>query len=211
MIKLLSHNLTLPILLVIAISVIIIAIKKNRTSKKALSSQVSVIEDWKDVLVEKPEYENIKTGNHILFFHNYQCPFCKSVNSKIEKLKEEYDFNVSYYNRVFANDENIIKSSLAVECAKEQNIFQDYKNLLYDNFANLGETDFTKLAYQSGIQDTSKFRICLENQEKLPILHRDTRIADSLGITEVPTLIINGKMITGVANSELLEYLLSIN
>jgi len=207
--KLLSHNLSFPILLIITLLVIIIAVKKNKDSNRVLSSQIMVIEDWEAILVEKPEYEVANSEDHILVFHNCQCPYCKSLNDEIGKLKESHDFNISYYNRVFAYDVNIINASLASECAKDQNIFQDYHNLLYENFANLGNLDFTKVAYELGVQDTTQFRSCFETQEKLPILYRDVRIADSLGIDQVPTIIINGNMATGVANSELIKYMLN--
>jgi protein-disulfide isomerase len=57
------------------------------------------------------------------------------------------------------------------------------------------------LARIAGITDIAGFEKCLKNKQTGRIIDRDIRIGKKIGVDGTPTLIINGRMVSGAMTS----------
>ncbi len=142
-----------------------------------------------------PFWGNEKAAVTIVEFSDYECPYCKSMQPEIQKIKASYsdqikwvffDFPLSFHHQAhFAH--------LAAHCAGEQNAYFEMHRELF-NLAPQLSPESIKSAARSIKLNQSKFEACLANSANM-----DQKINDNieqaleLGINSTPTLLINGK------------------
>jgi protein-disulfide isomerase len=88
------------------------------------------------------------------------------------------------------------KAAEATECADDQGKFWEYHELVYANQGALDVDSLKGYADQLGL-DTATFNDCLDSGEQSSEVEKDSRDAQSYGVTSTPSFFINGKLLKG--------------
>jgi len=166
---------------------------------KKLQQELDFDVEWKafEIHPETPK-EGIKTAN---YFPNYDM---KKMKNHIENFGK--DVGIKLNGDILANS----KLSLAAnEFAKEKGKFNEFHEAIFKaNFEdgeNIGDIDVL-LAIAQGIglnkEELSQY---LGDQKNLNAIDESSAQAKKLGITGVPSFIINNKMVVGAQSAEVLK------
>jgi protein-disulfide isomerase len=170
-----------------------------------------------------PDFGPAKAPVTIVVFSDFQCPYCKAM---AETMRE----NVP---RFYPNDVKVIfldfplnshrwarAAAEAAHCLGEQKrtafwVFHDWI------FAHQKEVTDTKqpeesielqaaeIARQQGIQEAAVYH-CIETHSAADAVNSSVRLGRELGVTETPTLFVNGRVIPGAVSWETLDTLIKM-
>jgi len=140
----------------------------------------------------------------IVEFADLQCPHCKEAQANIEKLVTDFP----KARVVFQNDplpsihpqaENAAAFGYCVNKMAGSSAFFQYVSAVFDGQDGLSTTDGATLTINSAVTkaglDPAKVSPCAAEQATRDALKASEKLAEESGITEVPTLVINGRMI----------------
>ncbi|MCG2695502.1 DsbA family protein, partial [Candidatus Parcubacteria bacterium] len=108
-------------------------------------------------------------------------------------------------------DENSISFQAAVSarCAKEQNQFWAYHDLLYENSQNLNQEKFLELASDLNL-DINQFNECLAGEDAKNLVRDNMEEANALDISGIPFIFVNDQEVMGEISLEELERMVNI-
>ena len=159
--------------------------------------------------IVKPVSENVKPlGNEdaditVIEFADYRCPFChkfheetfdKVVTNLINTGKTKYLFK-----DFVVNDRGEYKGSMqaavASHCAAEQGKYWEYLKEVFKNFKPEPQQWVTldsllTFANNVQIQDTEKFKSCVESNKYQKQIQESGSLAQQLGITGTPSFVV---------------------
>ena len=128
----------------------------------------------------------------VLEFSDFQCPFCKRVQSTLDKLRKRYGRDVQFGYRHFPLPFHKEAQTLAeaTECAREQGRFWQLQKLFYKDSSPTIKSKVLDYAKKAGIVNMQAFKKCWESEK-----HRGKVLADyddgsRLGIQATPGFII---------------------
>ena len=151
----------------------------------------------------------------VLEYSDFQCPFCKRVQSTLQNLRTKYSnevqFGYRHFPLPFHKEAEVLAQ--AVECARDQNKFWELQELFYNNISNsANENEIMKLVKFAGVEDIPAFKLCLQNGKYEQRVQKDIQDGVSLGIQGTPTFIlgaydpqsktVSGKMFSGAVSEE---------
>ncbi len=133
-------------------------------------------------------------------FGEYQCPFCKRFHDQVlPALLKQYDGKLRFVFRSYPVRAIHVYAESAAEaarCARDQQKFWEYQDLLFQDTQRLARTDL--LAYAGQVRlDMKQFQDCLESGRHAPDVERDYQAGVTLGVSGTPTFFINGRLLTG--------------
>lgn len=146
-------------------------------------------------------------------YGDYQCPACGRFASTVKpKIMEEF-VKTGQVRFVFRNFQFIGEESQwaaeAAECANDQGKFWEYFEKVYSKQAGENAGAFRKeklvlFATEIGLQ-TESFNQCLASGKYSGKVKAETLEAQKLGLRGTPSLLINGKLVEGGAQYEILS------
>ena len=149
----------------------------------------------------------------VVEYGDYQCPACGRF-ATTEKPKIVEDFvNTGQVRFVFRNFQFIGEESQwaaeAAECANEQGKFWEFYDKLYSEQAGENAGAFQKenlegFAAELGLQ-TEQFNQCLASGKYTDKVKAETLEAQNLGLRSTPSLLVNGELLEGGGQYELLS------
>jgi protein-disulfide isomerase len=155
----------------------------------------------------------------VVEFADFQCPGCGSywstteatvIQNYIETGKVFYTYSpFSFVGSFVQNNpwDESIKSAEAAYCANDQGKFWDYRDYIFanQNGENQGTySEKTLLAFASKLSmDMDKFTTCLKTDQYYQKVLDANDFATSSGITQTPSFIIDGTLVTGDLLTEL--------
>ena len=136
----------------------------------------------------------------IVVFYDYECSFCRKSVPVLDAILRKYSGEVAIVYRHFPLPIHPLAHSAATasECANEQGHFKPYHDELYEKQGSLQEDSWVLIAQEIGIPEIEGFVDCLESDAVREKLEVDQRLAESLGITSIPTFIVNEKLFVGL-------------
>ena len=186
-----------------------VRLKRYRDALTALRQNVRI-----DVLLEEPRLSVSKNANStavkgpanakvvITEFSDFQCPYCKEVQSNIERVLKAYGDQVrlEFKSLPIEAHQFAFTAAQASYCAGKQGYFWQVHDALFaatePSHSTIGEiVSDLKL-------NTEKFEKCLSSTESYAAVMNDVEEARRLGIEGTPTFIINGKPLRGAASFE---------
>ncbi len=139
-------------------------------------------------------------------YGDFQCPFCKKyLDSVFPAIKSQYidTGKVKFYFRhyPFLGQESNDSAEASI-CAKDQNKFWEYHDILYKNQGRENSGTFAipnlkKFAVKVGL-NSKQFNTCLDKHQHQEELTQLTTDAVSLGVKVTPSTFVNGKLLSGV-------------
>jgi protein-disulfide isomerase len=137
-------------------------------------------------------------------FMDYSCDHARAMQENLKLLKIAYIDNVNINYRYLPIDEESVRPMIALECAKEQNVFWRYHKLLtYESEDAISEDRLVEL-FDSISEtepelelDSGSFSECLESEEAKSQIIDDMETASELAIDRTPVLVIDGDIYIG--------------
>ena len=163
---------------------------------------------------------NSKAKVMILEFSDYQCPYCSRIQGTINALINKYEKQIAFGYRHFplGFHTEADEAAMAVECAREQNKFEEMHEILYANQKAQFPEDLIKYSKKIGIKNSKKFDQCLQNEKYRGLVNQDMEDGTSLGITGTPGFFIGrynskerkikGELLSGAQPLEAFEKLI---
>jgi len=147
----------------------------------------------------------------IIEFSDYQCPFCGKWYTDVwSRLKTDYAGKVRFVYRdfpLFNIHPEAGPAAEAAECARDQNKYFEFHDLLFSDQSNLGQATYEKYAGQLGL-DMTKFKDCLTTGKYKAEISSDYEFASNLGVSSTPTFFINGIPLVGAQPYEVFKQLI---
>jgi protein-disulfide isomerase len=166
------------------------------------NNPVNTNERVKLAIGDSPIRGNILAPVNIIVFSDFQCPYCKDAESKMNTILARYGDNISY---VFKNypltqiHQYAYDAALAAQCAKEQGKYWEYHDYLFLHNDQLEKQYLEEYANVFGLK-TDQFNTCLESKKYSFVLDQDVRDARAAGVSSTPTFFINGIRVVGDLN-----------
>lgn len=203
-----NNNLMhVKILLTVIVALLIVILLVNTTRAPIDKENVTEITNKENEFSEninlQGEYflgeENAEVV--MIEYSSLTCPFCKRYqidDGTFGAIKQEYidTGKVKYIYKHFTRDEVDVMGANALECAGEQDMFFEYKKILYQNQADLQNLRFVEYAQQLNL-DVTKFNECFTSQRYNQKINENKSEAIRHGITGTPGFLVNGEKISG--------------
>lgn len=149
----------------------------------------------------------------VVEYGDYQCPACGQFASTVKpKIVEEF-VKTGQVRFVFRSFQFIGEESQwaaeAAECANEQGKYWEYYDKLYSSQAGENAGAFRKenlegFASELGLE-TEQFNQCLASGRYTEKVKAETMGAQRLGLRSTPSLLVNGELLDGGAQYEILS------
>ena len=150
-------------------------------------------------LENDPIKGNISAPVKIVIFSDFECPFCKVGEARIESIYEKYQGQVVLIFKNFPLTKvhpDAFKSALAAECANEQGKFWEYHTILFNHNTALSNADLKAYAKELGLDEAS-FNECLDSERYSYSVQKDMTVGEQVGVTGTPAFFINGIPVVG--------------
>lgn len=139
-------------------------------------------------------------------YSDFQCPFCQRFATETyPTIKADY-IDTGKVRWVFRHlplrniHEYAQPSAEAAECAADQNAFDAYHDLLFENSPALTDANLKAYAGQLGLDQTT-FDGCLDSRIKADRVQEDLDTAVDTGVSGSPSFVIDGVLHTGTRSA----------
>ncbi|UVT20567.1 MAG: DsbA family protein [Nitrospira sp.] len=134
----------------------------------------------------------------IIEFSDFECPYCRRSVPILKELLVKYPNKLKLVYRDFPgpNHRQAQLAAQAAQCAAEQNRFWEYHDALFTRPASVVGWNFSALAEELGLHQTS-FDACMKENRYRDEVLKDLREGLKLGVTSTPTFFINGRPLIG--------------
>jgi protein-disulfide isomerase len=133
----------------------------------------------------------------IVEFSDFECPFCKQVQSALKQVVETYgrDVRLVFKHLPLEGHRNSLPAARAAYCAAEQERFWQFHDALF-TAGNLSPPVFEQIASDLGL-GLPKFQECVASERSRAAVVKDLEAARRLHIDSTPSFLVNGKVING--------------
>ena len=133
----------------------------------------------------------------IVEFSDFECPFCKQVQSTVKQIVESYggDVRLVFKNLPLEGHRNSFPAARAAYCAAEQDRFWQFHDALF-SAQDLSPPLLEQIASDLGLAP-ERFKTCLSSEQSRAAIIKDLEAAKLLRIDSTPSFIVNGKLIKG--------------
>jgi protein-disulfide isomerase len=147
----------------------------------------------------------------IIEFSDYECPFCTKWHTEVWPLiQANYGDQVRLVYRDFPLEQlhsNATPAAAAADCAREQEMYWEYNDLLFSGQYRLNEDTFRTLAEELNL-DMDAFNECLDSKRYNAEVQSDLDYAVSVGVQSTPTFFVNGLAVVGAQPYDLFEFII---
>jgi protein-disulfide isomerase len=141
----------------------------------------------------------------LIEFSDFQCPYCGKFATETEQqIYDQYvktgKLRFGYIHLTFLGEESQWAAE-ASECANDQNAFWPYHDYLFshqsgENLGAFSKDNLKKFAATLNL-NTDEFNQCLDSGKYTDLVKSQTSMAQNLGVSSTPTMVINGKVLLG--------------
>jgi len=133
----------------------------------------------------------------IVEFSDFECPFCKQVQSVLTQIVERYGRTVRlvFKHLPLEGHRNSLPAARAAYCAAEQDRFWQFHDAVFAA-GNLSPPVFEQIASDLGL-GLPKFQDCVASERSRAAVIKDIEAARLLRIESTPSFVVNGKLIKG--------------
>ncbi len=136
-------------------------------------------------------------------FSDFQCPYCRRVQSVLKRLMTAYHGRLKLVFRDFPLRQihpEAQKAAEAAQCANDQGQFWQYHDRLFA-VTELGTEDLKQYAVELGL-DAEQFNACLDSEKYRQEVQKDIDDAIAAGVNATPSFFVNGLPINGAVPFE---------
>jgi len=133
----------------------------------------------------------------IVEFSDFECPFCKQVQSALKQIVESYgrEVRLVFKHLPLEGHQNSLPAARAAYCAAEQDRFWQFHDAIFAA-GNLSPPVFERIASDLGL-GLPKFQACIASERSRAAVVKDIEAARLLRVESTPSFVVNGKVIRG--------------
>src|ERR1044071_3239002 len=133
----------------------------------------------------------------IVEFSDFECPFCKQVQSALKQTLESYgrEVRLVFKHLPLEGHRNSLPAARAAYCAAEQDRFWPFHDALFAA-GNLSPPGFEQIASGLGL-GLPKFQECVASERSRVAVVKDIDAAGRLRLDSTPSFVVNGKVVKG--------------
>jgi len=133
----------------------------------------------------------------IVEFSDFECPFCKQVQSTLKQIVDGYgrDVRLVFKHLPLEGHRNSFPAARAAYCAAEQDRFWQFHDALF-SAQDLSPPALERIASDLGLA-SERFKRCLNSEQSRAAIVKDLEAAKLFRIDSTPSFIVNGKLIKG--------------
>ncbi len=139
-----------------------------------------------------------KAAVTIVEFSDFECPFCREVQSALKQTVETYakDVRLIFKHMPLEGHRDSLPAARAAYCAGEQDRFWQFHDALFaaGNLSPPGV--FDQIAVDIGL-GMERFRACVNSEQSRAAVVKDIETARTLRIDSTPSFLVNGRLIKG--------------
>ncbi len=134
----------------------------------------------------------------LLYFYDYQCPFCVKLGPTFDQLLKEYpaDVRIAYKQHPLPMHAQAMIASEAAMAASAQGKFAEMHHKLMENSRQLSREKIFEIAKELGL-DMDRFTKEIDTHVHKAAIEAMTKEAMSNGATGTPATFVNGKYLSG--------------
>lgn len=139
----------------------------------------------------------------LIEFSDFQCPYCRRVQSVLKRLMTAYHGQLKLVFRDFPLRQvhpEAQKAAEAAQCANDQGQFWQYHDRLFAT-TELAVDDLKRYAVEMGL-DSDRFNDCLDSDTYSQEVQGDIDDARAAGVNATPSFFVNGLPINGAVPFE---------
>lgn len=158
---------------------------------------------------QDPSLGSAEAGVTVVEWADFACPACAAAAPIIEQFARDHTNQVRliWKDFIIPSHANSLPAAQAAQCAARQGKFWEYQQGLFINQTQLGSELYLSLANSLDL-NVSNFNNCLAQGETLPLINFNQQQIEALGLTETPTLLVNGQLYRGDITAAALANLL---
>ncbi len=187
-------SVVLTIATVIALGFLVEA-RLNAPQAEVGSGVVTNIEDWESSLA----MAEISLGNtagpvKVAVFTDFECPFCKRMDSALTALEAKHVGSISRSVLHFPipTHRHARPAALAFDCAAAQGRAAQMHHSLYGAQDSLSNLRWESLAAESGVPNLGEFVECMARDTTSVNIDFGIELAKGLEVNGTPTVVVNG-------------------
>ncbi|MBW3017830.1 DsbA family protein [Candidatus Woesearchaeota archaeon] len=186
-----KYSWLISLAVIIAIVVVIVNIDNILNIDLESQSEYMSEEEFVQFESEQIQFVNNPDGILIEVFSDFECPMCIKSFPILHSLIAKYNGQINFQYKHLPLDyhKHAFKAALASECARDQDKFLEYHDLLFRKGA---DGDLQNYAQALGL-DIEKFSQCLISEEKAPVVQRDIQEAMARGVEGTPWFFVDGE------------------
>lgn len=104
----------------------------------------------------------------IIEYADFNCTFCARLHPTLSRIVDEYDGDVNWVYRHFANYPSGRTAAIGSECVARlggNDVFWEFAGEMFDNQRRLGDSFSTEVAVSLGL-NKEDFQECLQNEKR---------------------------------------------
>jgi protein-disulfide isomerase len=136
----------------------------------------------------------------VAVFSDFRCPHCRSLVPVLDSLGGALGGKVAveHHHYPLSAQGLSILSSVAAECAAEQDRFEAMYRTLFRHSDSVEEKGWLTLAADAGVEDLIRFEECMQKPpEAFPRIGAGRALGERLDVRGVPSVWINGELFGG--------------
>lgn len=144
-------------------------------------------------------------------FSDFQCPYCAKAHETLKQFMAKHQNQVTLVYKFLPLTQihpEAMNSAKAAWAAGQQGKFWEFQDALFSQQDKLGEPLYVATAKALKL-DLKKFDQDRKGDEASAAIQKDVAMAEQLGVSGTPFLVMNGEPISGAAKLEDLEALLA--
>jgi protein-disulfide isomerase len=152
-----------------------------------------------EVPVKEGEEDSGTTKLKIIEYADFQCPYCERALPAVQQILETYGDRVDFEFKQFpltSIHPQAQKAAEASECARDQDKFWEYHDILFANYDSLSVEGMKQWASEVGL-DTQVFNSCLDSGEKSQVVRTHMVEGQRSGVRGTPAFIIGDEIVSG--------------
>jgi predicted DsbA family dithiol-disulfide isomerase len=170
----------------------------------------AVQDDWRLYADDGYSISDSGAGDTVVVFTDYQCPFCRSLESVLDSVRTRgTPLHVVYRQSPSRSHPFAVNAVRAVECAAKQNRFAEMHRALFLHGDSLGRWPLRRFAIQASLVDTTAFDRCVSGDASLRQFKRDSVAAARLKIRGTPSVLVGRVRYNGLPSADSISSILA--
>ncbi len=174
-------------------------LKKNKIE----DALVTIPEETFKIDIENSAVHGKFSAKHtFVVFSDFECPYCSKSAFEFEKeIMKLEDIKVVFKHFPLSFHKHARVAAIAAECARKQNKFWEYHDLLFQNQESLSGENFVKWAEELKL-NIDDFKKCIDDPLSLVAVLKDQNDGIKAGVNGTPSYYLNNKKYNGERSLE---------
>jgi hypothetical protein len=158
------------------------------------------VRDWRSYALRGHRIGSPDAPVVVVAFIDYECAACRQLGTRLTKLLRKHPGSFALVVRVFPLGFSAAGTiaAVAADCAAKQGAFESMYQALLRSLPDPGRGVWSEYAKSVDVPDRGAWVSCVTSTNPDEILGADLADARRLGVTVVPTLVVNDSAYQGV-------------